>query len=321
MPLGAAQLPFDRLCCPECRHGGTARSADLAREDERAVCKVCGAGYPIRSGVLDLRFPRVGSAESAAAAQDFYDQHYADGSYGREDQSDHLRALERWLAELPVDRLVLELGTGRGALQGLHPGYVGTDLSVESLSRWLRAPGFAANGQALPLRDGSVDFLFSIAVLEHFPEPERGVAEIARVLARGGVAYLAPAWHCRPWAAEGLHVRPWSDLRFWQRCVKATIPLRGSLAWRGAFALPRRAARRLRFQLSATATNYRYRKLRPNYEIFWAADSDATASLDPHETALYFESRGFEVLSPAGGWKSVLHRAQALVVRKTVGGS
>jgi SAM-dependent methyltransferase len=270
--------------------------------------------------VLDLRFPRAGSAESAAEAQDFYDQHYADGSYGREDQSEQVRALERWLGELPADRLVLELGTGRGALQGLHPGYVGTDLSVESLRRWLRAACFAANGQALPLRDGSVDFLFTVAVLEHFPEPERGIAEIARVLAPGGIAYLAPAWHCRPWAADGLHVRPWSDLGFWQRCVKATIPVRDSLAWRGAFALPRRAARRLRFQLSPHATDYHYRKLRANYEIFWAADSDATASLDPHETALYFESRGFEVLSPAGGWKSVLHRAQALVIRKPAGG-
>lgn len=114
-------------------------------------------------------------------------------------------------------------------------------------------------------------------------------------------------------------MRPWSELSLGQQLLKASIPLRDSLAWRAAFALPKRAARRLRFALRPRPTRYRYRPLRANFEIFWASDSDATASLDPHETALYFESRGFEILSPAGGWRSVLHRAQALVLRRPSG--
>lgn len=314
-----ASLPLDALCCPRCLHGPPLRVAPLAPDAEGLACASCGSRYPRRAEVLDLRHPAVGSDAPGEGAQHFYDRQYAEGDYGREEQSEHAQALAQWLASVPRDRVVLELGTGRGALQGLHPGYVGTDLSIESLRRWLHSPCFASNGEALPLRPDSVDFLFTVAVLEHFPKPERGIAEIGRVLAPGGIAYLAPAWHCRPWAADGLHVRPWSELSPAQQLVKASIPLRDSLAWRAAFALPTRAARRLRFALQPRPTPYRYRPLRANYEIFWAADSDATASLDPHETALYFESRGFEILSPAGGWRSVLHRAQALVLRKPRG--
>lgn len=316
MSANAALPPLAALCCPRCLHGGAAREESLAPAPEGLACASCGSHYPRRSGVLDLRHPPVAGAASASSAQRFYDQQYAAGDYGREEQSEHVQALARWLTGIGRDRVVLELGTGRGALQGLHPGYVGTDLSPESLCRWLRSPCFASDAEALPLRNTSVHFLFTVAVLEHFPNPVHGIAEIERVLAPGGIAYLAPAWHCRPWAADGLHVRPWADLRLGQKLVKASIPLRDSLAWRAAFALPTRAARRLRFALKPRPTPYRYRRLRPNHEIFWAADSDATASLDPHETALYFESRGFEILSPAGGWRSVLHRAQALVLRK-----
>lgn len=91
--------------------------------------------------------------------------------------------------------------------------------------------------------------------------------------------------------------------------MKATIPVRNSVAWRGAFAV-----RRLARNLSPRPTTYRYRPLWATYEGFWASDSEATASLDPHETALLVESRGWEMLSRQCGWRSVLHRARPLIV-------
>jgi SAM-dependent methyltransferase len=309
--------PLERFCCPVCLHGECGKLAGLALAAEAAVCSSCGARYPLRDGVLDLRYPPAAAGDVADLHRDFYEAQYSQGEYGaREGQEEHIAALARWLATIARDAFVLELGTGRGALQALHPGYVGADLSVASLKRWIAAPCFAADAQALPLRPSSVDFLYTVAVLEHVPRPERALREVERVLAPGGIAYLAPAWHCRPWAADGINVRPWSDLSWGQRGVKASLPLRDSLAWRAAFALPVRAARRLAWSLRRRPTPYRYRPLRANFEVFWASDSDATASLDPHETALFFESRGWRVLAPQGGWRSVLHRAQALVVRK-----
>ena len=288
--------------------------------DDAWTCSECGEVFPAARGVPDLR-PDAADREASSVdrlARDFYERVYAEESYGREDQSEHVAPLKHLLSEIPEDGMVLELGTGLGALQSVHPAYVGTDLSVEALVRHIRRPAFAADGRCLPLKTASVDAVFTVAVLEHVPEPERALAEIARILRPGGRAYLAPAWNCRPWAAEGLHVRPYRDLTLSQRVRKATIPLRDSLAWRGAFAIPKRVARRLSWRLARRPTEFRYKPLDANFEIFWASDSDAVAQLDPHETSLYFESRGWAIESPATGWRGVFHRAQPLVIRRPV---
>lgn len=308
---------LERFCCPSCRR---ASGDEVAIREEGAGlrCERCGGVYPIHGGVPDLR---PAAAEASASRTDgearaFYEKVYAEESYGREEQDEHLEPLRRLLARIPADGFVLELGAGLGALQDVHPAYVATDLSVEALVRRMRRPAFASDVQALPLRSGSLDALFSVAVLEHVPRPELAVEEILRVLRPDGVAYLAPAWNCRPWAAEGLHVRPYADLDAGQRFRKALIPLRDSLAWRGAFAIPQRLVRRAAWAVRGEPTPFRYRPLDANFEVFWDSDSDATAQLDPHEMALYFESRGFEIESPAGVVARVLHRAQPLVVRR-----
>ena len=47
-----------------------------------------------------------------------------------------------------------------------------------------------ADGCRLPLRDGSIDRLLSFGSLEHFPDPDAGLREIARVLQPQGVAVI-----------------------------------------------------------------------------------------------------------------------------------
>ena len=44
--------------------------------------------------------------------------------------------------------------------------------------------------EGLPERDGSQDYFILAEVIEHLPEPDTGVAEMARVLKPGGVFYL-----------------------------------------------------------------------------------------------------------------------------------
>jgi len=311
---------LDRLCCPRCRTADGAPEIALAEASSALTCARCGSRYPVVSGVPDLRDAPGPGAESALdrRAVDFYERVYAEGCYGRDEQNEHIAPLSGWLAGVPEDAFVLELGPGRGALQDVHPGYVGSDLSIESLVTRLRQPAFASNAQNLPLQSGSVDFLFSVAVLEHIPDPAAALAEIARVISPGGRAYLAPAWNCRTWAAEGLNVRPYRDLSPTQRLRKATIPVRNSVLWRGAFAIPKRIARRALWQARRRPTRFRFRRLDANFEVFWASDSDATAQLDPHETGLYFESRGWTVESPPSVSGRVFHRAQPLVVRRSL---
>lgn len=73
-----------------------------------------------------------------------------------------------------------------------HARVVGVDLLFRQLTRY---EGMAALAQgdvtALPLADETADVLVCWDVLEHLPEPERAIAEIARVLRADGVAVLA----------------------------------------------------------------------------------------------------------------------------------
>src|SRR5205823_1097758 len=47
-----------------------------------------------------------------------------------------------------------------------------------------------ADGTALPVADASVDRLFCDGALEHFPDPTRGLREMARILRPGGRGLL-----------------------------------------------------------------------------------------------------------------------------------
>lgn len=49
----------------------------------------------------------------------------------------------------------------------------------------------AANAEALPFRDGQFDLVICTQVLEYVPEPARAVAEIRRVLRKGGLAFIS----------------------------------------------------------------------------------------------------------------------------------
>ena len=159
--------------------------------------------------------------------------------------------------------------------------------------------------------------VFSFATHEHVPRPDVAFAEVDRVLAVGGVVCLAPAWHCRDWAAHGLSVRPYRDLSFKQKVRKALIPLRNSLIYRSAHQLPWRLWRRAVTRLSGAPSRLRYQRLEANYDCFWGCDSDACSSIDSHEGVLFFETRGYDILVPCGSTSSrLMFRAGPLIARK-----
>ena len=80
------------------------------------------------------------------------------------------------------------------AEQGARP--VGADLSLEIVREARRVlaahrPGLAqADIRTLPLRTGSVDLVYSMGTIEHFPEHAAATREIARVLRPGGRAII-----------------------------------------------------------------------------------------------------------------------------------
>lgn len=96
--------------------------------------------------------------------------------------------------------LALDLGCGAGTyvrmLAGLGYRSVGLDYSLPSLERAVAAdPGrtgryLAGDAYHLPFRDASVDLLVSIGVFQALGQPERAVAEMARVLRPGGTLLI-----------------------------------------------------------------------------------------------------------------------------------
>src|SRR2546425_2958604 len=69
-------------------------------------------------------------------------------------------------------------------------------------------PDFLYDGNRLPFGDGSFDTVLSIQVLEHTPHPRRLVAEMARVLKKGGTLILAAPFSFR------LHEEPHDYFRY-----------------------------------------------------------------------------------------------------------
>lgn len=127
-----------------------------------------------------------------------------------------------FLATLPRTVRVLEIGAGGGfALRAMERmGFrrlVGLDLTATSLAEARRrVPGarlIAADAERLPLGDGSVDVVLSSDLLEHLPDVDGHLAEVARVLRPGG-HYLIKTPNRRP-AEAYYRLRGLYDYHFW----------------------------------------------------------------------------------------------------------
>jgi SAM-dependent methyltransferase len=101
----------------------------------------------------------------------------------------------RQIFEAGLDRLpgsalcVLDIG---GRLQPYRPllgarakRYVAVDLQMTPLVN------VGAAAEALPFRDGQFDFVICTQVVEYLPDPGLAVAEIKRVLRKGGILFLS----------------------------------------------------------------------------------------------------------------------------------
>ena len=101
----------------------------------------------------------------------------------------HVAAYAAAAELLPPDSPVLDLGCGVGhSFTRLAPRTtVGVDLSAEAL-RGQERETVVADMRALPFGSGHFASVLSVHSIEHVPDPERVLAEVARVLRPGGTA-------------------------------------------------------------------------------------------------------------------------------------
>lgn len=148
--------------------------------------------------------------------------------------------LLREIVTLSRDSRVLELGAGGGffAAELNRRGFTNltlSDFTATTLAalheRLPDALLVGADGARLPFRDDSFDVVISTDVIEHIPEAEEHVAEVARVLAPAGRYYVKTP--NRPLAEAFYRMRGMHDAYFWHPSMFSAGELRNAFARHG----------------------------------------------------------------------------------------
>ena len=150
-----------------------------------------------------------------------------------------MAVLAEYVPESALEQLVLlDIGTGSGEIsQVLSSAYRVTSIDLIDQRRIDDGYFFVrADSEHLPFPDSSYDVIVSNHVIEHVHDAHRHLAEIARVLRPGGIAYLATPNRWWPWEVHYrlplLHYLPpryFNSILRWLKCYKEEVML---LSWR-----------------------------------------------------------------------------------------
>lgn len=269
------------------------------------------------------------SRSQFSAGQQFYDDLYQESNYQDGINDARTRGIRDcvngWMTRVRLgpEARVLEVGAGHGTLHAIHPRWQGVEYSGTAV-----AQGKARYGEQIALRQGdataidepdaSMDFVFTIATLEHVPDIKQAFAELERVLAPGGALLLAPAWNCRPWTVAKLKQRPLGSLSAAEKVSRILIPLRESLPYRIVGALPARIYREALALVGPVPLQFR--RLQPKLDLIrqygHESDDDAFISMDAHAALAYFTGRGLRCLSHPTARQRFFCRAEPVVVQR-----
>ncbi|HEY0831241.1 MAG TPA: methyltransferase domain-containing protein [Candidatus Dormibacteraeota bacterium] len=202
---------LDLLACPACAgslemRDGTA-DPDCAGEiaTGKLTCRSCGSEFPIRGGVPRLLPPGLsGVTEKTSAAFGWQWKEFVE--LYDEYEAQFLDWIHPIQPEFFRDKVVLDAGCGNGRHAFYAAKYgarevVGMDLSdavdtaYENVGKMPNAhvvqgdinhPPFARAAEG-----GPFDFIYSIGVLHHMPDPEAGFQSLVRFVRPGGAIF---AW-------------------------------------------------------------------------------------------------------------------------------
>lgn len=340
------------LICPKCNKL-ECYSYKLTLDAESLKCPNCYTIYPSIQGVPILEDDvakdvfTIGYFDKISSYEDFVRRYeiYVNGDFHRServkfyyyhyppikaDREAYLKSgylarekefLRGFVQTYNITQICLEIGCAAGQFADISDNYIGLEYSLSAVF----AKGFenyariVASAESIPLADQSVELVFSFNTLEHIPNPELAFREIDRILIPKGWAILKPAWHCVKYNTEILPVRPYRELSISQKIRKFLIPLMRNKGFKFFTRVPVRIFRRISYFISQSPTELNYRKLKPYLgNDANLADADATADIDCHEGLLFFESRGYQVVSHQNWMNRLMAGNDTVVVQKPV---
>jgi len=209
----------------------------------RRTCLLCDAPFEGRTFLCRACSDRYrGQPVPTSIRKRFYeelDRHYPTRSNTGGDFNAPV-ALLREIERLPRDARVLELGSGGGFLGarlhalGFHSVTL-SDFTATSLAALReRAPDatlVVCDAAALPFSSRTFDVVISSDVLEHLPDVELHISEVARVLVPGGQYFLKTP--NRITAAAYYRLRGLHDSYFWHPSMLSPDELRATFARHG----------------------------------------------------------------------------------------
>jgi SAM-dependent methyltransferase len=253
--------------------------------------------------------------------QSFYDLHHSKGGYaGCTNPCAHseFENLNEFLKRYSLhDKRCLEIGCAKGAFQNMVTDYTGIDIT-QSLAEFIYPPKrfICASATALPFMNEEFYAIWSIHCLEHVHDLSTALAECRRVLRPGGYLFLRPAWNVPKWVSTGISVRNCSELPLKLKFAKLFLPIWNHRLIKAPLRLLQRTKWVLKWTYSSKPCQLFYKKLTPNYEVFWTSDSDACNNIDLFAMACYFKDCGDQCLSPHFPLQAFFSSSVPLIIRK-----
>jgi len=211
-----------------------------------------------------------------------------------------------------VGKFVLELGCGVGSL-GSYFGekYIGVDISLTALKQVSNRNRICADISCLPIKDNSIDMVFSICTLEHIPDPQKVLDECIRILKPGGLVLHDDAWHCCSRVGNPIYHKSLSSCSCREILLKLFWSVLSLKIVKGVLLFPQRIKREIQLIIKRNP-KLNFKKLTPNLEQVYGGDADAFAAIDSHAVALYYIYHGFILIRPRSIFSRIMHRGTVI---------